>query len=159
MRESGIISTICLFLMLTTGCSPKNNAHGDVSEIKVSSGDQAFSVEELKSAPGEEVSFKLFNGLKKEKLRFYLLRNGEDPIVVQHIKAQQGSVPPEYYLFKSNDIDPNTGLDLSFKAPSKEGVYSFVGVSDSPKETMVGRLIVAKVVLKKEDQDLEKGLN
>lgn len=138
--------------MLTQGCLPKKNASGDVSEIKVSSGDKAFSIEELKSEPGKKISFKLFNGLKKEKLKFYLLRNGEDPIVVQHIKAQQGNVPEEYYLFESTDIEPNTDLEVSFEAPLEEGVYSFVGVSDIPRETMVGRLVVAK----KEEQSLDK---
>lgn len=106
----------------------------------------AFSVEELKTEPGKEVRFSLFNGLKKEKLRFYLLKFGEDPILVQHLKAQQGDVPEEYFLFESKDIEPNTSVEVSFNAPGVEGVYSYVGVSDLPRETMAGRLVVEKKV-------------
>ena len=118
----------------------------------------AFSVEELKTEPGEAISFDLFNGLSEEKLRFYLLKDGEDPILVQHIKAQQGGVPKDYYIFESKDIEPNTELKVSFTAPGEEGTYAFVGVGETPRETMVGRLIVKK---KKEValEGADKGIN
>ncbi len=139
-------------LIFLFGCLPKKNAIKDPSKIKVLNGDMVFSVEELKTDPGKRVSFNLFNGLKKEKLRFYLLKSGEDPILVQHIKVQQGQVPREYFLFESKDIKPNTSLEVSFNAPVKEGVYAYVGVSNFPRETMVGRLIVEK---KEQNKDKE----
>lgn len=148
---------ICLIAVLGTACLPQKKAAEDVSKIKVSNGDMAFSIEELKTEPGQAISFDLFNGLKKEKLKFYLLKDGEDPILVQHIKAQQGDVPKEYFLFESEDIEPNTSVAVSFDAPKEEGIYAYVGVSDLPRETMVGRLIVEKKI--EVLDEAEKGVN
>ncbi len=153
MKEYRILASICIIITLSFGCLPKKNTKDDVSKIKILNGDMAFSVEELTSEPGDKVSFNLFNGLKKEKLKFYLLRSDEDPIVVQHLKAQQGEVPEEYFIFESKDIEPNTSLDISFDAPKEEGVYAYVGVSDLPRETMVGKLVVEK------REPVEKELN
>ncbi len=149
MRKYRNLVLGCLTLIFLSACMPKKSVISEISKIRVSNGDMAFSVEELKTDPGKRVSFDLFNGLKKEKLKFYLLKNGEDPILVQHIKAQQGQVPREYFLFESKDIEPNTSLEVSFKAPTKEGIYAYVGVSNFPRETMVGRLIVEKKKIQK----------
>jgi hypothetical protein len=118
----------------------------------------AFSLEELRKEPGEEVTFDFVNDLDDEKLRFYLLRNGEDPILVQHIKAQQGGVPKEYFLFESPDVDPGKEIKVTFKAPLKEGVYSFVGVGETPRESLVGRLVVKTKKLPNETESSDESV-
>lgn len=139
---------LCLIFNSLTACWKSKSGTSvtslDGGKLKVSQNNMAFSVEELKKEPGEEISFDFVNELKDEKLRFYLLKNGEDPIVVQHIKAQQGGVPKEYYIFESLDVEPGQEIKVTFKAPLKEGVYSFVGVGETPRDSLVGRLIVAK---------------
>jgi len=138
----------CLIFSSLQGCwRGSSNKHKNLlqgGKLKVSQSDMAFSVEEMTKEPGAEVTFDLVNDLKDEKLRFYLLKDGEDPIVVQHIKAQQGGVPPEYFLFESSDVEPGQEIKVTFNAPVVEGVYSFVGVGATPRESLVGRLIVEK---------------
>jgi len=151
LKNSVFLSAlICLAFGFLSGCwkskSRKNTNGLAGGKIKVSQNDMAFSVEEFKKEPGEEVTFDFINDLEDEKLRFYLLKDGEDPVVVQHIKAQQGGVPKEYFLYESLDVEPGQEIKVTFKAPLKEGVYSFVGVGRTPRESLVGRLVVAKKV-------------
>ena len=86
-------AVICLFFVSLSGCwTSKNQKTTDLpngGDLVVSQNDLAFSVEEVTKEPGEEISFNFVNKLKDEKLRFYLLKNNEDPIVVQHIKAKR----------------------------------------------------------------------
>lgn len=158
---------LCLIFGSLCGCwKPKitNNETNLLNggKLVVSQNDMAFSVEEVTKEPGEEITFDFVNKLKNEKLRFYLLKDSEDPIVVQHLKAQQGGVPKEYYIFESSDVEPGGAIKVTFKAPLKEGVYSFVGVGEVPREGLVGRLVVAKKETPVEKTDdkisVEKGL-
>jgi len=154
---------ICLVFVSLSGCwTSKNQKTTDLpngGDLVVSQNDLAFSVEEVTKEPGEEISFNFVNKLKDEKLRFYLLKNNEDPIVVQHIKAQQGGVPKEYFLFESPDVEPGQEVKVEFQAPLKEGVYSFVGVGATPRESLVGRLVIAKKELPVNDEnEIGKGL-
>jgi len=148
----------CLIMGSLCGCWKKKTESGDNllngGKLVVSQNNMAFSIDEVTKEPGEEISFDFVNKLD-EKIRFYLLKDNEDPIVVQHLKAQQGGVPKDYFLFESSDVDPGTELKVTFKAPTKEGVYSFVGVGEVPRESLVGRLVVVKKELPKKG---EKGL-
>lgn len=162
MRILRNVLSICLIFILCSCFNSKSKSAQEAfkkGKISISKNDMAFSIEELKKEPGEEVSFDLLNGLVAEKLRFYLLKDGEDPIVVQHIKAQQGGVPDDYYIFESSDIEPGEELKISFKAPEKEGIYAFVGVGDVPRETLVGRLIVEKKMVTTAGQSEIKDVN
>lgn len=146
------ICAIFLTLLTFVSCIKSKRVSVDSSRLEVSDSDLSFNVEKLESEPGKTVAFKLVNGLRNEKLRFYLLNQGEDPILVQHLKVQQGEVPKEYVYFSSQEVSPKSEIEVTFEAPESEGTYAYVGVSAVPRETMVGHLIVQK----KQEVNLEK---
>lgn len=143
MLRNLVFAAILSIVLTQVGCWKKNKELSDKG-IKVTQSDQAFSVDYVEVEPGDRVSFKLFNGLKDEALKFVLLKTGEDPVLVQHIKAQQGKIPADYFLYESGEISPSKELEISFKAPKEEGEYAYVGVSNQPREGLTGRLVVKK---------------
>jgi hypothetical protein len=111
-------------------------------ELSVSENDHSFSVPTIELSPKESFSFKVSNNLKKEAFEFVLLDKGEDPILVQHLAMQTGELPKSYYLYKSEKIEPGESLKVVFDSPERPGKYYYVALSESPKDSLFGTLIV-----------------
>jgi len=112
------------------------------SEIRVYENNHTFSVSEIKLSLNESFNYTVSNDLESEAFTFLLLKNGEDPILVQHLAQQSGELPESYYIFKSEPIAPGTSKEIKFKAPSKPGRYHYIALSDSPKDSLFGTLVV-----------------
>jgi len=115
-------------------------------ELRVHEDNHAFSIGEIKLSLNETFSYTVSNGLEKESFEFVLLKNGEDPILVQHLVQQSGELPESYYIFKSEPIEPGTSKKIKFEAPSKPGRYHYVALSGSPKDSLFGTLVVESSV-------------
>lgn len=129
-------------------------------QIVVHENDYTFHPNKITITAGESFSKTVTNKLKTEALTFYLLKKDEDPLLVQQLKVQKGDVPEDYFLFKSDEIAPQSALKIEFNAPKEKGVYHFVGISDSPKESLYGTLKVStaeseSLVMDKEDSGYE----
>jgi hypothetical protein len=115
---------------------------GKQDELKVYENNHAFSIGEIKLHSNETFSYTISNGLTEESFEFVLLKDGEDPILVQHLAQQSGELPESYYFFKSEPIGPGMSKKIKFQAPSKPGLYHYVALSGTPKDSLFGTLVV-----------------
>ncbi len=116
----------------------------DSSVLSIKRSSKSFSKNRFSFLPGEKVSLKLFNGLSDQDVVFYILKEGEDPTLVQHLKVQQGDLPEEYFYFKGDKVAPKSEITLDFTAPNEEGDYYFVGIGDLPMDSLYGKLSIQK---------------
>lgn len=153
-----------LFLSASTvffGCdSFQSKSKVASNHIVVHENDFTFHPNEISVLAGESFSKTVSNKMKNEKLIFYLLKKDEDPLLVQQLKIQKGDVPSDYFLYKSEEIAPQTQLQVQFIAPEEKGLYYYVGISDSVKDSLFGTLIVKpkeskNIVMDKEEDDYE----
>ena len=130
----------CLFL---AGCNLSIfSSKFKQDELRVLESNHTFSVSEIKLSLNENFSYTLFNGLDDEPFEFVLLKSGEDPLLVQHLLKQSNHLPKSYYIYISETIAPGVSKKITFKAPSEPGQYYYVALTDSPKESLFGILIV-----------------
>lgn len=135
----------CAFLLMLSGCNLfvfKFGSKFKQGELKVFENNHTFSVSEIKLSLDETFSYTLFNGLDDEPFEFVLLKSGEDPILVQHLLKQSDHLSDSYYIYISETIEPGASKKITFKAPSEPGRYHYVALTDSPKESLFGTLIV-----------------
>ena len=144
----------CLFIffafsLFSLGCDSGLFGFGSKikqGELKVYENNRAFSIREIKLSSNETFSYTVSNGLETEAFEFVLLKDGEDPILVQHLVQQSGELPGSYYIFKSELIEPGKSKKIKFEAPTKPGRYYYVALSDSPKDSLFGTLVVESVM-------------
>lgn len=149
------------FGLVFSGCDLlKSNVGLSDDQIVVHENDYTFHPNEISVMAGESFSKTVFNNMKSENLTFYLLKKDEDPLLVQQLKIQKDSVPDDYYLYKSEEIKPQSKVEVNFTTPTEKGLYYFVGISDSPKDSLFGTLKVKpmeskNIVMDKEEKDYE----
>lgn len=117
----------------------------DADVLSIQKSTQSFSKNRYSFKPGEKVSLKFFNGLTDQSVAFYILNEGEDPTLVQHLSLQQGELPKEYFFFRGEKILPKTETTIDFTAPDEEGDYYFVAIGDMPIEGLYGKLSIKNV--------------
>ena len=126
----------------------KTGSNAKKSELKVYENNHTFSISEIRLSLNETFSYTVSNGLKGEAFEFVLLKNGEDPILVQHLMQQNRTLSESYYIFKSEPIKPGKSKKIKFTVPSKPGRYHYVALSGSPKDSLFGTLVVESAVKK-----------
>jgi len=143
-----IAAALCVLALAIFFSKDKLNMFTDRTDADVLSiqrSTQSFSKSRYSFEPGEKVSLKFFNGLTDQSVAFYILNEGEDPTLVQHLSLQQGGLPEEYFYFKGDKILPKTEVTIDFTAPSEEGDYYFVGIGDMPIEGLYGKLSIKSI--------------
>lgn len=142
--QACLLGCIVIFFGASCNKSSKNGPEEVSGEnvLSVRDGNLTFSKDRLSYGPDEPVTLKFFNGLRDQAVQFFLLRKGEDPILVQHINIQKGEIPDEYFIYKTDKVDPRGTADISFKAPSETGDYFYVGITTQAADSLIGKLTV-----------------
>jgi len=152
-----IVSIFWASFMLLSACNSSLFNFGSKvkqGELKVFENNHTFSISEIKLSLNETFSYTVSNGLDDESFEFVLLKNGEDPIFVQHLLQQKEQLPESYYIYKSETIKPGAKLKVTFDAPSEPGLYYYVALTDAPKESLFGTLHVESLEPLKVEGDL-----